>query len=272
MEAIGVPERINRLISGRGISTSSSFDNAAYLQFRCDSFNANQGALTGYDCPLCKNRGCIAEVRHNAVTMVRCSCMDARNSIQRAEASGLKDLLQIYTLDRFQTVEPWQAAAKRTAEKYLQEQKGWFVMSGAVGSGKSHLCVAICGELLKQGRSVQYLMWRDQIRALKSYDGDMDERSDQLRKYKTADVLYIDDFLKCGKNEVPTKADTDVALEILMARYNQTDKLTVISTERSISELLELDEALGSRIYERSKGFCLRNTGTDKNWRLRRED
>lgn len=126
--------------------------------------------------------------------------------------------------------------------------------------------MAICGELLKQGRSVQYLMWRDQIRALKSYDGDMDERSDQLRKYKTADVLYIDDFLKCGKNEVPTKADTDVALEILMARYNQPDKLTVISTERSISELLELDEALGSRIYERSKGFCLRNTGTDKNW------
>ena len=85
-------------------------------------------------------------------------------------------------------------------------------------------------------------------------------------------MLYIDDFLKCGKNEVPTKADTDVALEILMARYNQPDKLTVISTERSISELLELDEALGSRIYERSKGFCLRNTGTDKNWRLRRED
>lgn len=272
MEAIRMPEKIKQRLSEAGTLTSQSFDKTAYLQFRCDSFNATIGALTGYDCPFCKNRGCIAEIRDNSVAMVRCSCMDTRSSLQRAEASGLKNLLPLYTLDRFQTPEPWQIVAKQKAEQYLQEQKGWFVMSGAVGSGKSHLCVAICGELLKHGRSVQYLMWRDQIRALKSYDGDIDERNDQLRKYKTADVLYIDDFLKCGKNEVPTKADTDVALEILMARYNQPDKLTVISTERSISELLELDEALGSRIYERSKGFCLRNTGTDKNWRLRRED
>lgn len=256
---------------GNGISISQSFDQKTYLQFRCDSFNATVGTLVDYDCPACKNRGCIAEARGNGIAMVRCSCMDTRNSIHRAEASGLKDLLPLYTLERFQTDEPWQLAAKQTAQRYLQEQHGWFVMSGAVGSGKSHLCVAICGELLKQGHSVEYLMWRDQIRRMKTYDGNVEERDDLFRKYKIADVLYIDDFLKCGKNEAPTKADTDAALEILMARYNQPDKLTVISTERSIQELLELDEALGSRIYERSKGFCLRNTGNGKNWRLRRE-
>ena len=129
--------------------------------------------------------------------------------------------------------------------------------------------ITICGNLLTQGRAVRYLMWRDQINRLKTFT-EPEERDALLKAYKTADVLYIDDFLKCGRNEEPTKADLDVALEVIMARYNQPGKLTVISTERSVEELLDLDEALGSRVFERSKGHYLRFTGTDKNWRLRR--
>lgn len=263
-----MPVELRRKLA-TGISTPSSFDVDAYEQSKCSTINARIGDLTGYDCPLCRNKGFVMEYRDKRKICVRCGCMDVRASIQRAAESGLQDLLREYTLDKYQTVETWQAAAKRAAERYAEAQTGWFVASGAVGSGKSHLCVGICGELLRQGRAVRYLMWRDQINKLKTFQ-DPDERETLLKAYKTADVLYIDDFLKTGKNETPTRADLDTALEVIMARYNQPGKLTIISTERSIDELLELDEALGSRIFERAKGNYLRFTGTDKNWRLRR--
>lgn len=268
MERAQIPQALKRRL-GTGDLTRSSFDVAAYEQLVCDSENAKVGNLTGYDCPVCRNKGYVMEYRDKRRICIRCGCMDARASIQRAAESGLQDILRDYTLETYQTVEPWQAAAKRAAERYLEDKTGWFVASGAVGSGKSHLCVAICGNLLTQGRAVRYLMWRDQINRLKAFT-EPEERDALLKAYKTADVLYIDDFLKCGRNEQPTKADLDVALEIIMARYNQPGKLTILSTERSVEELLDLDEALGSRVFERSKGHYLRFTGTDKNWRLRR--
>ena len=79
------------------------------------------------------------------------------------------------------------------------------------------------------------------------------------------------DHFESWRDEVQKKlaAGVDVALELIMVRYNQRDKLTILSTERSIDELLDIDEALGSRVYERSKGFYLRFAGREKNWRLR---
>lgn len=262
-----MPPALRQLLE-TGTLTRSSSDVDAYERMVCDSENKKPGNLTGYDCPVCLNKGYVMEYRDKRRICIRCGCMGARASVQRAAESGLQDLLRDYTLDTYQTVEPWQAAAKKAAERYLEEPAGWFVASGAVGSGKSHLCVAICGELLMQGRAVRYLMWRDQINRLKTF-AEPEER-DTLLKAKAADVLYIDDFLKCGRNEQPTKADLDIALEVIMARYNQPGKLTILSTERSVEELLDLDEALGSRVFERSKGHYLRFTGTDKNWRLRR--
>lgn len=63
-----------------------------------------------------------------------------------------------------------------------------------------------------------------------------------MHELKMVYVFYIDDFIK----ETVTDADINIAFELLNARYNDHEKLTIISTEKSI------DEALGSRIYERS--------------------
>lgn len=262
MEAVTMPENVRQ---ATGDLKPSCFDLAA---MKAETINCSVGALTGYDCPVCNNRGYVAKVRDGAVVTVPCGCMEARASIRRAAESGLQELLRDYTLETYETPEPWQKAAKETAERYLEAQHGWLVASGTVGSGKSHLCVAVCGELLRRGKAVRYLMWRDQIARLKPV-GDMEERGRMLAAYKAAEVLYIDDFFKSGRNEMPSRADVDVALELIMARYNQRDKLTILSTERSIDELLDIDEALGSRVYERSKGFYLRFAGREKNWRLR---
>ena len=86
--------------------------------------------------------------------------MAIRRSIRRAEKSGLGDLLERHTFDRFQTPKPWQARAKQLAQDYAAAPNGWFVASGASGSGKTHLCTAICRRLLDDGRAVRYDLWR----------------------------------------------------------------------------------------------------------------
>ena len=86
-----------------------------------------------------------------------------------------------------------------------------------------------------------------------------------MYKLKTIPVLYIDDFLKC-KGE-PSTGDLNLAFELINGRYNNEKLRTIISTERSIENVLDFDEALGSRIYEKSKGYCL--SAPHENWRMR---
>ena len=81
---------------------------------------------------------------------------------------------------------------------------------------------------------------------------------------KSVKVLYIDDFLK----GTATEADRNIAFDLLNARYIKPSLLTIISSEWTISRVLDWDEAIGSRIAERSKGCVLNITGS-KNYRLK---
>jgi len=64
------------------------------------------------------------------------------------------------------------------------------------------------------------------------------------------ELLYIDDFLKTARNpwDIPSW-EQDLAFELLDYRYN-TGLDTIISTEWSVSELLDISEALGGRILQ----------------------
>lgn len=194
-------------------------------------------------------------------------------------ASGLKNIIRDYTFDKFQTPEPWQETLKAAAMDYAKNPSGWFALCGQSGCGKTHLCTAICRELLLEGREVVYMLWRDEIGKIKQaarmseFDGETVELRRILDKYKTAKVLYIDDLFKTGKTaenatQRPTAADINYAFEILNYRYNNPELLTILSTELTEDELLDIDEAIGGRIYERAKAYSI---GKDrgKNYRVR---
>lgn len=89
---------------------------------------------------------------------------------------------------------------------------------------------------------------------------------------RNADVLYMDDFLKTATGEVPTKADIELAIDIIGARYN-AKATTILSTELSVDALLSLDQAMGSRIYECTKSGArfLSIAGEGRNWRLKQQ-
>ena len=273
--------RLQEILKRQGLDTTSEKLSAKeYEQFKVDGLNNTVGDRDkedGYNCPLCKNKGFVAKLtEHNGMyshCFVDCKCVDIRNSIMRMKRSGLKDIIKDYTFDKFLDTEPWQKTLKSAAMEYAKKPEGWLFLGGQSGCGKTHLCTATCREFLLGGKSVQYMLWRDDVTKLKSAVTDSEEYGKLIDRYKNAEVLYIDDLFKTGKVDSgfqkPTAADINVAFEILNYRYNNPALITIISSELTEDELLDIDEATGGRIYERAKKAFSIGQDRKKNYRIK---
>lgn len=243
----------------------------AYERKRAEWGNKTPGTLPGYDCPECLNRGYHHVVDDRGRHFTReCRCMARRRYEKRLEKSGLGDLARRYTLERWETREPWQQRAKALAEAYAKAKSGWFVAAGSVGAGKTHLCTALCGLLLRDGVEVRYMLWREAATRAKALVNDETAYRRLVEPLKQVPCLYIDDLFKTGGGAAPSTGDLNLAFELLNARYNDASLLTVISTERLMGEFLKLDQAVGSRICERAGDWYIPLAGKE-NWRLRRD-
>lgn len=193
--------------------------------------------------------------------------MGRRRSIWRIRASGLADSIERCTFDTYKASEPWQINAKQTAMNYIDDYYArWFCALGDVGSGKTHLCTAICGELMKRGDEVRYMRWRDDAPRIKAAVNDSEEYERLVEPLKRVKVLYIDDFLKA---QTVSQGDINLAFEILDHRYINRKLVTIISAEKTVGQITKIDEAIGSRIFERSRDYCLNIRGEGRNWRLK---
>lgn len=254
--------------------SAQSFDPVEAGKLKADSFNKQQGDLTGYDCPECLNRGKIAIPKEDgSVSFQDCDCMKIRRCVQKMEASGLREVIKSCTFDTYKDEEEWQTTIKLGAMAYADNPDGWLLFCGQSGCGKTHLCTAICRQLLLAGKEVRYMPWRQDIRELKGKSKDLSAQSEALKKYQEAPILYIDDLFKVRKSAdgscSPSDADVNLAFDIVNHRYIK--KLpTIISTESSPAELVEIEEAIGGRIVEMAQGhtYCIeRKPG--RNYRLR---
>ena len=238
------------------------------------SENETPGESDGIDCKLCMNRGYIYELRDGKLWKVPCKCQKKRESIRIMKKSGLGDMLEKYTFKNFDAKEDWQKEALAKARIFYKHlEDNWFVMCGNPGSGKTHFCTALCGQLLKDGKELRYMRWIDDGGRIKAVINDNYEYELRVKPLKEVQVLYIDDFLKSPKDTRTgeykiTSGDIRLALSILDYRYQHSELSTIISTELSIPQILDIDEALGSRIYERSVRTSVSIVGKDKNWRL----
>lgn len=241
-------------------------------ELKVKSFNKGIGELKYYDCEKCKNRGYIAFVNDDGLFAIdSCDCMSVRTSNERIAKSGLADLMKKYTFDKYTTTEKWQESIKESAKAFVDDTHGnWFFIGGQVGSGKTMICTSIAGELLSRGKKTAYMLWRDEIIPLKANVNDSEEYETRINRFKTVPVLYIDDFFKVEHGKMPTSADVNIAFELLNYRYNDPELTTIISSEFTTKEIINIDEAVGSRIYERSKKYQINiNADINKNYRLR---
>ena len=264
-------ERLN--LNPFGLS-AQPYDPVAFGKMKVDTLNGLQGTLTGYDCPKCLNRGSYAVLREDGSFFFReCDCMKIRRCVWEMEKSGLKNVIRELTFDAYTATEVWQKTLKAGAMGYADKLEGWLLFCGQSGSGKTHLCTAVCRQRLLAGDEVRYMPWRDKIAELKSMSLDSEHRSEIIISYKKAEILYIEDLFKVGKAADgscnPTGADIGLAFEIINYRYiNHLP--TIVSTEKTPQELVEIDEATGSRIIEMAGGNVFSISRDQKrNYRLR---
>ncbi len=136
--------------------------------------------------------------------------------------------------------------------------------------GKTHICTAIAGRFLATGTPTIYMLWSDESKKLKRLVNDNDYEK-HINKFKTAELLYIDDLFKVKdkKKEYVSDGDVKLAFEILNYRYINKLK-TVISSEFYLSELIEIDSAIAGRIKQMAKNNCLSiKRDLSRNYRLK---
>ena len=264
---------MNDLLKDRIPAETRQMTNKERLEELARSYNNTKGNLKYVDCPKCKNKGYIQIVKftefYNDYSdfMVECECMSKRKTMMKAQNSGLGEYLDKRFND-YVASDEWQANIKTKAIEYCKsENKYWFVTLGQSGAGKTLISSIIANYLLlKQDKTVLYITWTDFISRLKrDIVGDRsNEVSNYLDEVKQVEVLYIDELLKKYN-------DTDLKYIIEIINYRYTNNLkTIISSERTIDELLEIDEATFGRVIEKADRFII-NIPKDKkkNYRLR---
>ncbi len=142
----------------------------------------------------------------------------------------------------------------------LKDNKGLYIY-GQVGTGKTHLATCLCNELLLRGWSCLFTTVSELLSELhKSYTLQGQVSSNLIKRIKSIDFLFIDDFGKefLGREEKrEDQAKFDKMLErqvftIINARYN-SNKPTIITSNYSkndLRNLLKLDASIADKINE----------------------
>lgn len=226
-----------------------------------DQKKKSQGHTTDYKCNICKDTGMTIkkvideETGRQSIISGYCKCRRDKIREKAWIRSGLNPNKTNMTLANFRTTNATSRDIKRIALEYLKnfdkardERENSLAMLGQVGAGKSHITIAIGIELIKRDIDVIYMPYVQEIIEIKRNTLDQEYYTRKVNKLKKCDVLLIDDLFKGNI----TEADKRIIFEIINFRYSN-NKPVVISSERDLDELLEIDEAIGSRIYEMAK-------------------
>lgn len=203
--------------------------------------------------------------------MTPCKCIESDKVKKFWRNSGINTDNLEKSFKNFETWSTKSTEMKDTATNYfLRFEKikasriNSILLCGNPGSGKTHIALALANNLLKKNIRVIYMPYRDIVTSLKQNMIDEEYYKKTLSRYQTCDVLLLDDLYKGKVND----SDINIMFELINYRYlNQLP--IIVSTEFTIEKLLSFDEAIGSRIYEMSKGYTVEISGTENNYRLR---
>jgi DNA replication protein DnaC len=223
-------------------------------------------------CSKCNGTGFIITRHENLQDFIReCECKKTENMRDRIKSYGISEAFKNYTFKNFNSISGISKYCKAKAMGYVlnfntikDTRHNSIAFLGQVGSGKSHLSMAIANSFLDNEIQVFYMPYREAITELKQNILDEARYLKIIQRYKTAYVLYIDDLFK-GKI---TESDINIMFEIINYRYIN-NKPIIVSSEYKADRLLDFDEAIGSRIIEMSKDYLISIDGKENNYRLR---
>ena len=155
------------------------------------------------------------------------------------------------TFDNFIATTPKQKASlkacKTFAEKFttLSKQKGGLIMVGNVGTGKTHLAIAIGQALLAKDLTVKYLTIGRLIRAVRDTWGSKEQSEEDIyyNLSRNYELLIIDEIgvQNCSENE------KSILFEVINARYEEQKPTILISN----LDVTEIEHVVGQRVFDR---------------------
>lgn len=230
------------------------------------SENLNQE--NSYECSKCRD---MLFIESEDGSYAPCECRQLRISEVKLKKSGVSEEFRnmrfenynyersMYTMEAFLIAKNY----SKSFNEIKAVRRNSFSMMGQVGSGKTHLAMAVANNLIDNCVGVIFMPYRNIITKMKQLITDGEKYQKEIQVYKDAQVLLIDDLFK-GKI---TEADINVIYEIIDYRYFKKLPL-IITTEKTTDELLNIDEAIGSRIYEMCKGNLIELKGKKLNYRI----
>lgn len=216
-----------------------------------------------YNCTKCRD---LLYTFNEEGQAVPCECKDRVESLEKLKRCGLEEEFKEKTFDNYRVTNRCQLEAKGKILNYcknFKEENASLIITGRPGTGKTHLAAATMTNLISQNIGCKYELYTTMLINLKQSVMDEANFIREMDKYKVPKVLFLDDFLK-GK---PTDADLKYIFEIVNERYLKK-KPMIISTEMSMQQITNWDEAVASRLFQMSKGNVI-EFGTDiENYRF----
>ncbi len=225
---------------------------------KANSSNVKSAAVTSV-CPICGGAGFLRRevpVDHpdfGRAVPCECKLRETRQAevADLRSSSGITHLSQM-TFDSFRPdgigLNPDKRKnlrqAYETARQFAPDARGWLLLKGGYGCGKSHLAAAIANERLARGESVLFVLVPDLLDHLRATFAPTsrvtyDERFETVR---STPFLILDDL---GAQSVTAWA-TEKLFQLLNYRYN-AQLPTVITTNR---ELEEIEPRIRSRLAD----------------------
>jgi DNA replication protein DnaC len=139
-------------------------------------------------------------------------------------------------------------AAYRLAFDFAKAPEGWLVFMGETGCGKTHLAAAIVNYRYEMGQPALFVVVPDLLDHLRSaFSPDSKVSYDQLfESVKSAPLLVLDDF---GEQSASPWVKEKL-YQLVNYRYNGRLP-TIITTRLTLDEIMQLDEAISSRLVDR---------------------
>lgn len=210
-------------------------------------------------CPICGGAGYLrldVPVDHpDFGRAVPCDC-----KIRETQQASLEDLrknsgLAALALMKFETFRPDGIGlnpdkrknlreAFETAQRFAREGKGWLVLKGGYGAGKTHLAAAIANDRIGRAESVLFVVVPDLLDHLRATFAPSSRVTydDRFESIRNAPFLILDDL----GAQSPTVWAQEKLFQLLNHRYNE-QLPTVVTTNR---ELEEIEPRVRSRISD----------------------
>ena len=203
------------------------------------------------ECPKCQGYGFIL----SDLGATPCECRKHQLVAQRLTQARIPRKFLNKTLDSFRARDKMRKEVLSSARAYIkgfhlrEEMKGLRIF-GVVGSGKSHIAVAILKEVIKKGYTGLYFNVPELLQKIReSYSSESDEgEAGILDMVSETDLLVLDDLgADAASGWVRDR------LYLLINRRYETNKPTIVTTS---SDLEQLRTQLGMRIVSRLCEMC----------------